>query len=204
MDSPMDSPEAIPEPGFSRPKTRPTDPFNPESSTVGESDTAPDSDSVGATPQNGSTASTDSQAGKSNGPKIKRLSFDAETAAAFAEVAGAVIIAVSGLLNDRFAGEESPVWLADDRDIVAIGEPVGRIAARHAGLPGSGEITDITDAIQAGVGLAMYTLKNLKLRAQLRRQRRRAAQIQPDAPVDDVPTDQANPVAPLLNNVVAR
>jgi hypothetical protein len=192
--------DAVPVPQFSSPARAPRlqDP-TPEGTTTRPTTAA---DSAGAddaaTPENGSTASTDPDAKRLPGNAGKSLQLDKEAAAAFATIAGAVVLAVGGVLNSRFAVVEgSGEWLPDDQDQAAIGEPLGRIAARHASLPGGGEVTDIADAITAAVGVVMYGVKNLQLRTRLRAMRRREADIQPPPPDDDVPTEQAPPPAVL-------
>lgn len=52
------------------------------------------------------------------------------------------------------------VWVADDDDQAAIGDPIARIAARHSPLEG-GDAGDVVDGLTAVVGVAGYAVKNL-------------------------------------------
>jgi len=94
---------------------------------------------------------------------------------AFAKIAAAVFEAVSGLLNERLAlHEEDETWLADEQDKKMVGEPAGRLMARHAPLPGGTDASDLSDIIEIGIGTAGYLIKNSMQRARLRRALRRA------------------------------
>jgi hypothetical protein len=97
-------------------------------------------------------------------------------AKAFAQLAAAAVAVVSGLLNARFRlDDEDGTWLADGEDLKAMGDPAGRIIARHAPLPGGTDASDLTDGIGIAIGAAGYLIKNARARAAALRARRRAA-----------------------------
>lgn len=95
-------------------------------------------------------------------------------AKAFAKLAAAAVMAVSGLLNERLAlDEEDETWLADEHDTKAIGDPAGRLVARKMPLPEGTDTTDLADVIEIAIGAGGYLLKNLMARASELRERRR-------------------------------
>lgn len=53
-------------------------------------------------------------------------------------------------------------WIATKADKKAIGEPLARIAARHAPMTGKGS-DDVVDGFTAGVAVVGYSLANLEL-----------------------------------------
>lgn len=68
----------------------------------------------------------------------------------FTTIAGAVSLFLNATI-----GRGSGVWVMQQQEAAGIGEPLGRIAARHAPIDPE-EATDMGDAIEAGVGVAMY------------------------------------------------
>lgn len=101
--------------------------------------------------------------------------------AAFGQLAGAAFAAISGLLHIRLRVDEADeTWLADQDEVEAVGQPLGRIAARHAPLPGGTDASDLGDAVEATIALTAYLIRCSGQRARLIRHRRRdrAAQQQ--------------------------
>jgi hypothetical protein len=139
----------------------------------------------------------DGEAGGSDGlppmetsaPKPVRPKLaDKETAAAFGAAAGGAFVAVGGVLNARFAAhEDDDVWIPTEQERDQVGQPLGRIMARHAPLPGGEQnATDIADGIAIAIGLVQYALRNLG---------KRARRTQPPPP-QEIPADDPAPYAP--------
>lgn len=139
------------------------DPLDPEASDLVDAG----SDFAGPTKKDGSTGSS---------PLDNPLVVKAR-AKAFAKLAAAAFAALSGLINERLAlHDDDQTWLADDEDLQMVGDPAGRIIARHAPLPGGTDANDLSDAIEIAIGGAGYLIKNSVQRARLRRMLRRAPQ----------------------------
>lgn len=127
---------------------------------------AGDSVSAAPTSKGGSTGSSP-LAGLD--PKAQRL-----RAKAFGQLAGAAFAMLSGLLNARLRlDEEDPTWLADAEDLAAVGDPAGRIIARHAPLPDGTDAGDLADGIGIAIAAAGYLIKNSRARAAAISARRR-------------------------------
>ncbi|MDB4872786.1 MAG: hypothetical protein JWP34_4531 [Massilia sp.] len=118
--------------------------------------------------------------------KPVRPQLDASARKAFAATAAGVVEALGGLLNAKFSDPEDPtddVWIPTDQESDQIGQPLGRILARHTPLPGGEEhATDVADGIAIAIGAVMYGLRNLgKLGKRARRKRGQASpQVIPD------------------------
>ncbi len=94
------------------------------------------------------------------------------------ELARGAVIAGGDALHELLARDEAAaaveLWKADEEDAAAIGDPLGRIAARHNPL---GEVmgdNDTADGIEAMVGLGVYLVKQFS-RWRAARSLRRAA-----------------------------
>lgn len=88
--------------------------------------------------------------------------------------------------------KEALLWLADEDDQKAIGEPLAAIAGRRGGVAGSLGNPDLADALNAMVGVAVYVSKQIQ-RMQIIRQFRKAqkqseerGQVWPDEAGDAV------------------
>jgi hypothetical protein len=68
----------------------------------------------------------------------------------FATIAGALSLALNATI-----GHGSGAFVMHPEEAMGIGDPLGRIAARHAPID-SGEATDMGDAIEAGAAAAAY------------------------------------------------
>ncbi|WP_154793312.1 hypothetical protein [Occultella kanbiaonis] len=78
---------------------------------------------------------------------------------------------------------DSGIWLTDDDDAKAIGDPLGNIAARRSMITSAAN-PDVVDAIAAGVGLVMYLGKQL-----VKWRSNRQAKAERAAAAATVPTD---------------
>lgn len=101
-----------------------------------------------------------------------------------------LVLQAGALANGYLAPPEEAahgLYLTDEDDAAAIGEPLAGIVARRVpDVPGAGN-PDVADAIAAAVGLLVFGLKQLTLKLELRKARR-AAELAPSVPVDaDVP-----------------
>ncbi|OJV58104.1 MAG: hypothetical protein BGO38_07845 [Cellulomonas sp. 73-145] len=86
------------------------------------------------------------------------------------------------------AAAQVGLYLADEDDAQAIGDPVTNIVHRHGGLGAAGN-PDVADAIAAMIGLALYAAKQAARFAaahQLRAQSGTAPQETPDDPTAEV------------------
>jgi hypothetical protein len=101
--------------------------------------------------------------------------ISAEALKGYTEAAKAIVAAAGGALNALDAeDEDDEIWLPTDVEEKAIGQPLGRIAARHMPVPGgNADAGDVADAITALVGLAVYATRNLTEKARRFRRRRR-------------------------------
>lgn len=71
----------------------------------------------------------------------------------FATIAGAASLALNATI-----GRGSGAFVMHPEEAAGIGEPLGRIAARHAPID-TGEATDMGDAIEAGAAAAAYAAR---------------------------------------------
>lgn len=92
------------------------------------------------------------------------------------KVAGAAVTALGGLLANVLTAPESvereqKLWVPDEQDVQAIGDPLAGIAARRvpAGVAGP----DTPDVVALVVGLVGYVGKQFAKRAELRAERAR-------------------------------
>jgi hypothetical protein len=65
---------------------------------------------------------------------------------------------VVSLIVNATVGHGSGAYVMQPEEAQAIGEPLGRIASRHAPI-GDGDVTDIGDGITAGVATAAYAAR---------------------------------------------
>lgn len=79
-----------------------------------------------------------------------------------------LVSGASRIVNSRLSTPEEGLWLADDDDQSAIGDPLANAAARRGVDIGTGD-SDLADLIGVVVGLAVYLLKNFTESAQRRR-----------------------------------
>lgn len=97
--------------------------------------------------------------------------FRKASAAFYGTLCKALLAAASGIANMSLRQDEDDhTWLMQPDEVTGIGEPLGRIAARKVPLPmGEGTASDLSDALEAGVVLAMYVTRSLGERAERRR-----------------------------------
>ena len=105
--------------------------------------------------------------GGSTSPK----GFRKASAAFYGRLCQALLAAASGVVNLSLRqDDDDTTWLMDPMEAAGIGEPLGRIAARQIPLPvGEGTASNLSDALDAGVVLAMYLTRSLGERAIRRR-----------------------------------
>ncbi len=159
--------------GFSTSRRRAPDPMDPEHTTVTagpESMTPPGDPLAGFDPTTDpasqyrelrdefedaldATSSASSSSSRASTPRGVDPSIAHAAAGVFAMGAQ-----LAGFLLDRSVGKSSTAWLMREEEAAAIAEPLGRIAARHAPID-SGDAGDIADALEAGVGVAMYATR---------------------------------------------
>lgn len=116
----------------------------------------------GPTPTEGSTGSTS--------PGVA-AGFRKGSALFYGKIVRTLLAATSGIANYALRQErDDTTWLMDPGEVAGMGDPIGRIAARHQPLPiGEGAATDLSDALDAGVVLVEYVLRSLNERAERRR-----------------------------------
>lgn len=94
----------------------------------------------------------------------------------------------ANLTRDELERDDVQLWVADDDDAAAIGDPIANLAARRGGLAGAAANPDLGDVIAMLVGIAVYVSKQLQ-KLQVVRQYRRAKAAhdvqQPDQPAGD-------------------
>lgn len=81
----------------------------------------------------------------------------------------AALVGMASLLVRWMRSRRRPIhpqaWVADDEDVDLIGDPLARIAARHAPISGEGS-ADTIDGAAALMGTANYVMKNIPLEGQ--------------------------------------
>jgi hypothetical protein len=123
---------------------------------------------------------------ETSAPKpVRPKLVDTAAAEAFGKAAGGAFVAVGGVLNAKFgAHEDDDVWIPTEQERDQVGQPLGRIMARHAPLPGGEQnATDIADGIAIAIGLVQYALRNIG---------KRARRTQPPPP-QQIPADTPTP-----------
>lgn len=125
---------------------------------------------------------------------VYRPALDKASAKVYAEVAGTVLSALGGLVNQRLAlFDDDDTWIPADAELQQVSQPLGRIAARRAPMSGDAEsATDIADGIAIAVGLAVYALRNLGQRVRLRKVAYAASHVEPSSQVNDEPALEGN------------
>lgn len=133
------------------------DPLDPEATTVTSSpwESEEPDDSWGDDEPTGPTTSP-----PSTGPSPASTRADWRD---FRELLHTIVALVSvGVRFSRTRRRQLPehIWVADEADQEAIGDPLARIAARHTPITG-GDAGDVVDGLLATVGVAGYAVKNL-------------------------------------------
>lgn len=162
--------------------------------------TTPESDE-GQQPATGPGDDSGSSSGGASSPASIDLSRRKTGVTVARKVISAGLLAVSGLLNERFALDEGdPTWLMDGDQVDEIAGPLARVAIRRIPMvPEDGSDTnasDVMDVVTAVVSVAGYVLGNLRQRAAIRREMRLA--MTGDVPQGDHgrPADEAPAPAP--------
>lgn len=108
----------------------------------------------------------------SGGGSADRVEFDRS---ALREVVRGVVLGASTMLHNYLARTETEqregVWIADQDDQTAIGDPMVNLAARHGGPEMANP--DVADLLSAGFALVGYGVKNALRAMQARRGERR-------------------------------
>ena len=99
-------------------------------------------------------------------------------------VAGGVAHTLHGFLTHDEIAKAYDVYLADEDDAQAIGDPLASIAQRRGGLGAAGN-PDVADALAALIGLAMYGMKQLARFGEARAYRHAVASGTAGAGTDD-------------------
>lgn len=160
-------------PGFRAPPSTPgPDPLDPTASTI-------------TTPSATSTTSTGAEdgAGSSNGPgpdgphageplsngPTKSSRASTPDPLAFVEIARTLValvsMAVAAARRRRRPHMPPAAWIATPVDQAAIGDPLARIAARHAPIGDGDEANDVIDGLTAMVGAAGYVVGGVQAEA---------------------------------------
>lgn len=89
----------------------------------------------------------------------------------FAEDFAQLVGALGQAANLRLAPTGTPLYLTTEEEQAGVGEPLANMLARRipADLVGGGA-PDTADAIRAGITLVRYTVRQVRLRLELRRQ----------------------------------
>lgn len=178
MEAPL---EGATVPGFGPPRTPPgprTDPpLDPEVTTITEGP-------AGGMPEGelaGERIPRMETTGSSPG-STDPLGIVTGDPAAFEPLADLFVDLAALAAHSRLAPGNNDLWMADEQDHEMIAAPLARIAARHAPIA-AGPMGDVADGLQAVVGIAGYTMKNIKRRAELeqwlQQQSQNAGQEQP-------------------------
>lgn len=114
-------------------------------------------------PHDDLTSSDTSPAGKPN-PLTKRAAKD--TARAAVRTAGVMAHRTLANTNGKI---QAGLYLTDEQDEQAIGDPLGNLAHRHAGALGGAVSPDTADLMQAMFGVAGYFAKQMNNIAAARR-----------------------------------
>jgi hypothetical protein len=101
--------------------------------------------------------------------------------AALAEITRKAVLTGSLYVHQLLARtpeeEAIDLWIASERDQRQIGDPLASIGKRHSGA--AAVTPDLADAIAAGIGLVAYLSRNIATAWQMRRARRKLAQLSP-------------------------
>lgn len=163
--TPAPTPELTAAVGFAAPPPRsPSDPpLEQETTTAGEPPTtARLDDQVSGSDFGGGELPPRSEEPRSS----TRVSTS--DVATYATAAGIAFSTVGAVLHARLAAGSDGIFMPEQEDVEAVCTPLGRIAARHSPLKG-GEATDLSDGIEAMVGVAGYGIKNVSRLAEFRR-----------------------------------
>jgi hypothetical protein len=98
-------------------------------------------------------------------PRVKPLSQKAQRLAARQAVKIAGSMAHQYLARDE-AAQAVGLYLVDDESAAAIGDPLSRIAARHAPVDGAMANEDVADGIAAMMGVAHFVSKTIEKSSQ--------------------------------------
>lgn len=115
--------------------------------------------------------------GGSGSPVTSTPEFFKQRSKAYASVAKALLLAVGGWLNRATAIDETDEsFLPDDDDQDGIPPPLGRMAARRITVGDGEDLSDIQDAMLAGVAVVVWLAKGVTSALNARRERRRLIQ----------------------------
>lgn len=154
-----EDPQLVDLPGFQHlPPSPPPDPLDPTTTTTGttppasppvdDDDGWDDDEVVGAAHRPAATPSS-------------RASTDWRDLAPLTEALVGVASMLVRWVRSRRRMLAEGVWIADEEDQAAIGQPLARIAARRSPITGEGA-ADTADGLTLLVGTASYAMKNLQ------------------------------------------
>lgn len=154
-----DAPPPVDLPGF-EPPTRPTlDPLDPERTTVtnpNPTDPPPATDPPPLDELDDREQLDEAAASKPT--RTSRRSAGDPSIASAAAGLFALAASLVGFVLNQTIGRQSGAYLMHEDEANAIGTPLGRIASRRAPI-GDGDVTDISDGIEAGVAAAGYAAR---------------------------------------------
>lgn len=169
--SPDDQLEAT-MPGFRPPPTPPgPDPLDPTTSTISDPTTTPASPDPFSDDGSSTGPETDEPGDGASSWSSATTSSRASTAdpLPFIEITR-TLVGLASMLVRAVRARRRPhlhptAWLATEEDQANIGDPLGRIAARHAPITGEGS-ADVADGMAAMVGATGYAIRSLTIEAE--------------------------------------
>lgn len=160
--SPLEEEAAtVPVPGFKPLPQKSPDPLDPDATTTSPTTSSHDAGHDGwaeADVELGPPATSRTATGSSTASteRLDPTDLQGMTHA----LVGMASMLVRWIRGRRRPGMHPAVWVADEEDQANIGDPLARIAARHAPISGEGS-ADVVDAVEMLMGTTHYALKNL-------------------------------------------
>lgn len=157
--SPSDEEDLAAMPGFSPMTSRGPDPLDPGATT--SSPTSSDDDDPGDWADADVEVGPPGTSPTAGGPS--RASIDpADLEGITRTLVGMASLIVRWVRARRRPGMHPAVWIATEEQQAAIGDPLARIAARHAPIGGEGS-ADVVDAMETMVATTDYVVTHLPL-----------------------------------------
>jgi hypothetical protein len=161
------------------PPRRPTGPltFRPPATTSPELEPSPSPDDLLGGSPSPSDAMPDENTGPATSPRSSSRGSSGRTTSKeiLRKAARALVEVVGGYANDYLArdaaAQQVEMYVADEEDQEAIGDPLAEIAHRR-GRMGEFASPDVADAIDAMIGLTIYAVKLLAKRKRAKELRR--------------------------------
>lgn len=166
--APRSNPAPVPSsPSEPTPASEPTPPSGPTSGPLMFTSPTPDPADLPETWPSGAAVSDELPAPPEAPPtSSKASSASALSKTALREAIRKAVLMAGALANQVLARDEleqdAGLYLTDETDAEAIGDPLASIAARHGGLGAAGN-PDVVDAVAAIIGAGFYLYKQLTL-----------------------------------------